>query len=147
MSGKDEIYNTKNKKFKTAMGTCKTRNCIYGATCKICDKKYVGKSTQPEHKRINGHRSNMKRYMENPTILNGETDLKEKDKYSLATHLHQEHNITSPHSLDEQYSFTILEKCTPKSLDIKEHHWIQRLKSLSPFGLNLDSPLGFPLII
>ena len=145
MSGKSEITNSKNKKFKTGNGNCKTQNCVYCASCNICNKNYVGKSTQPEHKRINGHRTDMKRYMNNPGILNVNSDISEKDKYSLATHLHSEHNIISQSGLDDYYKFTILEKCTPKSLDVKEHLWIQKLKSLSPFGINLNSPLGFPL--
>ena len=147
MSGKEEITNVKQKKFKTALGNCKTQNCVYCAACKICDKNYVGKSTQPNHKRINGHRNDMKKYMKNPQILNDNSDLSEKDRFSLALHLHRDHNIKSTDGLDDHYSFTILEKCTPKSLDVKEHLWIQRLKSLTPFGLNLNSPLGFPLIL
>ena len=145
MSGKCEIINSRNKKFKTSKGNCKSRNCIYCATCNICHKNYVGKSTQPEHKRINGHRTDMKKYMDNPGILNVNSDVSEKERYSLATHLHNEHNKVSQNGLDDHYNFTILEKCTPKSLDLKEHLWVQKLKSLSPFGINLNSPLGFPL--
>ena len=44
MSGKDNIVSNR-VKVKTAKGNCKTRNFIYGATCKLCTKKYVGKST------------------------------------------------------------------------------------------------------
>ena len=147
MSGKDEIVNATNKKFKTGMGNCKTQNCIYCAACSICDKNYVGKSTQPKHKRINVHRNDMKKYMVDPRILNNNSDLSDKDRYSLAMHLHCDHNIISINGLDVHYKFTILEKCTPKSLDVNEHLWIQKMKSLTPFGLNLNSPLGFPLII
>ena len=146
MSGKDVIISAKNKTFRTSMGTCKTNNCIYAATCKLCNKPYVGKSTQPEHKRINGHRSDMKKYANNPQIVNN-ADGDTNDRYSLAVHLHQEHNIVSVSGLDDYYTFTILEKCTPKSIDIREHFWIQKMKSLSPFGLNLNSPLGFPILM
>ena len=83
--------------------------------------------------------------MNNPQIADNNEE--NKDRYSLAIHLHREHNIVSIHGLDDHYSFTVLEKCTPKSIDVKEHTWIQRIKSLTPFGLNLNSPLGFPLII
>ena len=147
MSGKDEITNAKKKKFKTGLGDCKTQNSIYCGTCKLCTKNYVGKSTQPEHKRVNGHRNDMKRYANNPQILNNNVDISEKDRYSLAIHLHSDHNIISQNGLDNHYTFTILEKCTPRSLDVKEHLWIQKMRSLAPFGLNLNSPLGFPLVI
>ena len=146
MSGKDEIINAKNKKYKTKMGNCKTNNSVYCAKCKICEKNYVGKSTQPKHKRVNGHRTDMKKYMENPNVISNNVDLSVKDRYSLAIHLHHEHGIVSIHGLDDHYIFTILDKCTPKSLDLNEHLWIQKMKSMTPFGLNLYSPLGFPLI-
>ena len=145
MSGKDSIVNSKNKKFRTCLGNCKTNNCIYCATCRLCQKNYVGKSTQPEHKRVNGHRTDMRRYVRNPQVMDS-TDATNKDQYSLAVHLHRDHNIVLESGLDDYYTFTLLEKCTPKSIDLKEHLWIQKLKSLQPFGLNLNSPLGFPVL-
>ena len=148
MSGDNYIRDTQNqKKYKTAAGCCKTQNCIYSGICKLCGQPYVGKSIQQENKRIDGHRDNLKIYAKNPNILNSVTDLSEKDKYSLATHLNDVHNIVSQTCLDDHFKFTILEKCTPRSIDLKEHLWIQKLNSLAPFGLNLNSPLGFPLLL
>ena len=146
MSGKDSVVNGKNKEFKTCLGNCKTNNCIYCATCRLCEKNYVGKSTQPEHKRVNGHRNDMKKYVRNPQVVDG-ADASNSDRYSLARHLHRDHNIVLENGLDDYYTFTLLEKCSPKSIDVKEHLWIQKLKSLPPFGLNLNSPLGFPLVL
>ena len=106
----------------------------------------MGKSTQAEHKRVSGHMFDMKKYVNNPQVADNNDEGNNKDRYSLAIHLHREHGIQSVQGLDEHYEFTLLEKCTPKSIDLKEHMWIQRMKSLAPFGLNLNSPLGFPLI-
>ena len=142
----EENILNKRTKVNTAKGNCKTRNFIYGATCKLCKKNYVGKSTQPCHKRINGHRDSLGKYVGNQNIITGNSSLEEKDKYSLAIHLHKEHNVLTRTGLDDNYEFTILEKCTPRSLDVKEHLWVQGLKTISPFGLNLYSPLGFPLL-
>ena len=147
MSGKSEIKDSRNKKkYKTASGSCKTKNCIYAGACQLCNYLYVGKSTQQENKRIGGHRRNLKKYINNPNVLNSVSDLNEKDKYTLATHLKETHGISTLTGLDDNYKFTILEKCSPKNLDIKEHLWIQKLKTLTPFGLNLNSPLGFPIL-
>ena len=146
MSGKEEISNVKNKKFKTGLGNCKSKNCIYAASCKLCGKPYVGKSTQAENRRVSGHRTDMKKYANNPQIAQNSDEGNDKDRYSLAIHLDRDHGIRSVQGLDDYYEFTILEKCTPKSIDLKEHTWIQRMKSLTPFGLNLSSPLGFPLV-
>ena len=147
MSGKNEIIDKRNK-HKTAKGNYKTRNIMYDVKRKLCvNKRYVGKSTQPCHMRINGHRSSLKKFVENQSVLNDGSSLKDKDKYSLAIHLYKEHNILSVTGLEDNFEFTILEKCTPKTLDLKENLWIQRLKTISPLGLNLYSPLGFPLIL
>ena len=107
----------------------------------------MGKSTQVCHKRINGHRNFLAKYVENQDVVKPTSKAQEKDMYSLAIHLHKEHNILSRTGLDDNYEFTILEKCTPKTLDMKEHLWTQKLKTISPLGLNLYSPLGFPLIV
>ena len=148
MSEESEIKDSTNKKtFKTASGSCRTKHCIYAGICKICDKKYVGKSTQQENRRISGHRDSLKKYVNNPGILANISDLTEKDQYTLATHLHDIHNIRTLSGLDDHYKFTILEKCSPRSLDVKEHLWIQKLKTLTPFGLNLSSPLGFSMLL
>ena len=68
------------------------------------------------------------------------------DEYSLGIHLYNEHGITGSEGFDETYKFTILEKCSPRNLDIKEHYWIQKIRCLYPHGLNLASPFGLPLI-
>ena len=146
ISGKSEINSKEGQKFRTAEGTCNTHNCVYAASCRICNKIYTGKTTQKNNRRINGHRDFLKKYVTNPESLNSNSDLNEQDKYSLAVHLDQEHDIRTFTGLDDNYEFTILEKCSPRSLDLKEHLWIQKLASLTPFGLNSYSPLGFSLI-
>ena len=39
-------------------------------------------------------------------------------------------------NFNETYKFTILAQCNPKSLDISEHKWIKKLKTITPYGLN-----------
>ena len=68
------------------------------------------------------------------------------DRYTLSMHLYHKHNIENHEGFQNAYEFTILEKCSPKDLDVKEHLWVQKLKSLFPLRLNLYSPLGFPLL-
>ena len=143
MSGKDHIPRG-HSKLKTSKGNCKSRNIIYDARCKICSKDYVGKSTQQCHKRVNGHRNCLKQYVNSHGPA---APTPENDKFTLAWHLHKEHNIQSLTGLDDYFEFTILEKCTPKNLDLKEHLWIQKLRTITPHGLNLYSPLGIPLLV
>ena len=143
MSGNDFIFKG-HSKLKTAKGNCKTKFICYCARCKICSKKYVGKSTQECHCRLNGHRDCLKQYVNSHVDIDSSQD---KDKFSLAWHLDKEHNIRSLSGLDDHFEFTILEKCTPKNLELKEHLWIQKLRTITPYGLNLYSPLGIPLLV
>ena len=149
MSNKVKVKDSSGKFHKTGSGTCTTRNCVYLAECKLCSKPYVGKTTQMVCGRISEHKSCYNKYRKNKgTIPKGETKEKDfADKYTLGMHLYNDHKINSPEGFEESYEFTILEKCTPKILEVKEHLWLQKLKTLYPVGLNLYSPLGFPILV
>ena len=69
------------------------------------------------------------------------------DDYALGVHLHESHNITDVNGFDNNFKFTILENCNPRDLPIKEHLWIQKLRTVYPHGLNLSSPFGLPLLV
>ena len=146
MSRKSFIKNSSNKKIKTAPGNCLSRNIIYAATCSICYKNYVGRSTQIHASRNNGHRAKYVRYCKQ--LEKGiKFDLNDlDDEYSLAIHLHEAHNITGQDGFNN-YQFTILENCNPRDLNKKEHLWIQKMRSLIPHGLNRNSPFGLPLLM
>ena len=119
------------------------------AECKLCTKPYVGKTTQMICGRICEHKSCYHKYRK----CNGVIPYDEKnkndfaDKYTLGMHLFNHHNIDSPNGFEESYEFTILEKCNPRVLEVKEHLWVQKLGSLYPAGLNLYSPLSFPMFV
>lgn len=89
MSGKSFILNSSHKKIRTAPGNCLSRNIIYAATCSLCDKNYVGRSTQIHASRNNGHRAKYVRYgkqlAKGANIEMNDLD----DDYSLGIHLHE----------------------------------------------------------
>ena len=62
MSGNSYIKASSGQKFKSAPGQCTSRNVIYAATCQICYKNYVGRSTQICACRNNGHRAKFIKY-------------------------------------------------------------------------------------
>ena len=79
--------------------------------------------------------------------LNGELhEDADKDEYVPEMHLLRDHGLRNFEDFNNSYEVTILEKCTPSSLDVKEHFWIQKLRTLSPFGLNSVDPYGLPLL-
>ena len=141
MSGEDFVTDLNGKKYRTAKGKCDSRNLIYHAKCRHCSKGYVGKTTQKLNGRISGHRGKFTEFLfQDTSHLNDEDNL-------LGLHLFHKHHLNSRSAFDQSYSFTILEKCSPRDLDLKEHVWVQKLKCVAPYGLNSHDPFGIPVVL
>ena len=147
MSNKDIVTSTSNNVYKTAPGNCTTRNIIYSAVCKLCSKQYVGKTTQMMCGRICEHKSCYNKYCKAKGEISASNCKNFEDKFALGVHLYDEHGIDNLQAFQNSYEFTVLEKCSPKTLTVKEHLWIQKIKCIHPLGLNLNSPLGLPLLL
>ena len=147
MSGNNFIRASNGKKFDTAPGNCLSKNILYAATCLLCSENYVGRTTQQHACRNNGHRAKYIRYGKQKAagVVMNVSDL--DDEYSLGIHLHDVHGINDDNGFDNHFVFTILENCNPRDLNKKEHLWIQKLRTVYPHGLNLNSPFGLPLLI
>lgn len=146
MSNLDYIKDANGKKHSTTSGKCTSRNIIYAATCQLCLENYTGKSTQMSSCRNNGHRGKFIKYANDMGRGGNHQKYIVDDEYSLGIHLYNEHGIVDTEGFDSSYRFTILESCSPRNLDVKEHIWVQKLKSIYPHGLNLVSPFGLPLL-
>ena len=120
---------------------------VYSAICKLCGKPYVGKTTQMLCGRLSEHKSCYNKYIKAKGKISSLNCKDFDDKFALGVHLYDQHEIDNPVGFQSNYEFTILEKCSPKALAVKEHLWIQKMRSLHPLGLNLNSPLGFPLLL
>ena len=105
---------------------CKSKNCIYLGFCLKCSKnQYVGKAEPPAHLRFNTHRH----------------DVKSETGLTFDKHFDQE-----GHDFDHHARFVLIEQIrnqnnltkleTRRILEQREDFWIQRLKTLAPFGLN-----------
>jgi hypothetical protein len=127
-------------------GSCISRNIIYFVTCLLCLKGYLGKTVSCLRTRINGHRALFYKVITNPSII---LDLSNKynNDLSLGYHLHKEHNcVTDRKDFNKYFKFTIVQHCGPSSLDVTEHKWIHRLKTLEPGGINAVNPFSIPLV-
>ena len=131
--------------FKTAKGNCTSKNVLYHLRCKLCTQPYVGKTVQMSSSRMCGHRAKFFEVIRN----NGNIDNLEcdRDEYIPGLHLYNNHNLRNFEDFNNTYELTILEKCSPSMLDVKEHLWIQKLKTLNPLGLNSMDPFGLPLLV
>ena len=48
--------------------------------------------------------------------------------------------------IPSSYQIFILLNSSPMTLDVNEHKWIQRLKTIKPLGINSVDPFGIPLL-
>ena len=130
----------KDKTVKAAGGSCSSYNIIYLFECRLCGSRYVGRSTRALRTRVGEHRRAFYRLCENK-----EYD-KESDEFVLGHHIFSDHNLCERDDFDKSYSVSLLDICSPKVLDIKEHKFIHLLNTLNPNGLNLDNPFAIPLL-
>ena len=122
----------------TPEGNCKTKGVIYAAECTKCAKQYVGQTTTELRVRISGHRSWMEKKREDK---DESRSFERKDEGALADHLKQCQNLVTGNDFNKGYSFTILMK-NPQNYNKAEQIWINKLVTMSPYGLNLDKPCG-----
>jgi len=141
MSETSTIKSTVTKRsHKVAGGDCATTGVIYAAECTHCKLQYVGQTVTTLRKRINGHRSWMKKKKKDDERPDA---FKKKDDGALAEHLKQSHGLSTSDEFDRSYKFHVLLTVTdPKTLNKCEQLWVDRLSTMDPLGLNLDKPCG-----
>ena len=122
VTGKD-ICTVSDQDIKVAPGNCSTYNIIYLFKCKICGKPYVGRSTRPLNTRTGEHR---RAYLD---ILQGNDYNPLDNDFSLGVHL-IEHGLCKEEDFAKCYDVYIIENCSPKQLEVKEHKYIHTRKVL-----------------
>ena len=107
--------------------SCKSKNIIYLITCGNCKIQYVGKTTMPLHKRMNGHRINANNDCSNLLIA---------QHFTQGGHEFCKARIQIIDCVIEE------NKETGFLLDQKEIFWINTLCTAYPLGLN-DNIRGY----
>ena len=145
MSQTNTVKDMDNRKLKTGKGNCISNNLIYHLRCKLCEQSYVGKTVQMLSDRLSGHRNKYFEYIRLSGNISGlNTD---SSDYIPGMHLHNCHGLKNYEDFNNSFTLTILEKCSPSTLDNKEHSWIQKLRTINPLGLNSFDPFGIPLLM
>ena len=120
--------------------------------CILCSQPYVGRTTNQFNVRTNKHRSAyyklLKEFKNNAQNLHEhfKFDNDDDDIYSLGIHLCSEHGCTNETDFNKYYRVLILETVSPKQMEVKEHLWIHKTKSLWPLGINRSNPFSIPLL-
>ena len=118
MCNAGEIFTINGMELKVPSNfNCKTSSVIYCAQCKLCsdtnsENTYFGQTSQPFHKRANGHRSDF-----TPEKF---------ENSALSTHSFLVHNLSI--SLDD-FKFMIVKKVRPLELDREEFKLIEHFKT------------------
>ena len=74
-------------------------------------------------------------------------DTEEKeDRFAMGMHIFNEHGLKTKREFNEAFEIYILEVCSPRILDVREHMWIHKLKALQPHGINIGKTFGFSLL-
>lgn len=128
-----------NINIKVVGGNCSSYNIIYLFLCKICIKPYVGRSVRPLNTRTGEHR----RAFEH--IIQGNDYNPLDNDFSLGIHL-MEHGLRNLKDFSKYYEVCIIDICSPKTLEVKEHKYIHLLKALRPAGINVTNPFNIPLL-
>jgi hypothetical protein len=140
MISSKERYRYNNTTVKTAEGSCSSYNVVYLVVCSICWKHYVGRTCRHLRARIGEHR----RYFYQ--ICNDGKFHIDNDEFALASHLYHDHGLSNKSDFSKIYKVAILEVCSPKVLDVKEHKYIHQLNALTPNGINLSNPFSIPIL-
>ena len=128
------------KKVKASPGNCLSYNIIYLFQCSVCGKAYVGRTTRSLRVRTGEHR--VKYYK----LLSGDKVDETSDEYSLGLHL-LDHGFKQRDDFNKIFNVSIIDNSSPKTLEVREHKYIQLLKTLKPLGINTINPFGLPLLL
>ena len=58
-----------------------------------------------------------------------------------------DHGFHDRKDFNKVFSVSIIDNTSPKDLEVREHTFIQLLKTLKPLGMNTVNPFGLPLLL
>ena len=137
---KTPYLNHRNNMYKTVGGDCNVFNVVYCFQCKLCNILYVGKTVDSLKSRANGHRS--KFYGVLRSSRTADPNRVYDDEQIVGAHLVNEHGLKRQTDFNHSYRLFVLALCNPVCLRTTEQLWIDKLKTMHPFGLNQKSSVG-----
>ena len=116
--------------------------------CTVCYKYYVGRTVRKLQERIGEHRRSFYKVVENVNIILANNLYRDEDEFSPGLHLIDEHPYIAYNktAFNTIYKTFILDVCSPRVLEVREHKYIHDLKTLKPYGINSVSPFGMNIL-
>ena len=146
MVGKNSTISTNGVTVTCAGGNCKSNNIIYCIKCKICTDHncYVGKTVSELHSRISQHRSHFNKLLRKQSTSNHNdfNTMEVDDEQILGVHLYFKHGMRNSADFNSCYSVDILSNYSPRDMRRVEQLFIDKLKTLTPYGLNQCNSVG-----
>ena len=115
------------REIKTVGGDCKSWNVIYCFQCKLCNIRYVGKTVDPLHCRVNGHRHKYYDVLRHSDTVRARRVY--DDEQILGAHLANEHGFKRRSDFNKSYKVFIMAHCNPVSLRRTEQFWMGLTKT------------------
>ena len=98
---------------------------VYLATCEICNKRYNGQTIDSFRSRWNNYKSKSRKFDRNEKCM---------QEYLYSQFESERHN-----GFLEIVSITLIEKTDGSDPTKREHFWMHTLKTLAPYGLNVEN--------
>ena len=102
---------------------CDDKCLIYLMTCKQCNKQYTGETTDLFRNRWNNYKDNARKF-----------DRKES---CMQEHLYKHFQTEGHKGFLNEASVTFIDKTDGKDPKKRERYWMQTLKTMEPYGLNI----------
>ena len=130
VTGTDSFTSTStNKTYKiNHLLNCSEKCLVYLLTCPVCLKQYVGQTVDEFRNRWNNYKSNDRKYLNRPLCFQ--------------EHIFEHFNGDGHSGFSEKISITFIDKTDPLSPEKLENYWIQKLKTMVPWGLNVSENSG-----
>ena len=142
-----EDHQINGKIIKPRAGCC-TPYIIYALHCTVCNKYYVGRTVRKLQERIGEHRRSFYKVVENVNIILANDLYRDGDEFSPGLHLIDEHPFIACNktAFNIIYKTFILDVCSPRVLEVREHKYIHDLKTLKLYGINSASFFGMNIL-
>ena len=104
---------------------CDDKCLMYLLTCKVCGKKYTGKTVDKFRSRWNNYKDSDRAFLRGKEI---------KQKF-----LHEHFLKDDHHGFEKEVSIYLIDKTQSSDPHKREYYWMRTLKTLAPFGLNTEN--------